>query len=87
MDLNIFYLTYKKGFYALEEEDLSKFYLPALNMTHEELKARPDIIFHIKDYGFDPDQLPSFNDLDIDHWTTSGNFNFINFEVHLVDHN
>lgn len=85
-----FYYTHKNGFYETydetkEEQDpesFKNFYTFAINMTTEELKARLDIIHHLKGFDIDTLELPSISDFDIDHYLGEDKLT-----LHLIDHN
>jgi inorganic pyrophosphatase/exopolyphosphatase len=88
-----YYLTYKNGFYEeeeekelnpeeLSEERLAKFVIPMLNMKHEDLEARSDILYHFETTGVEKDKIPATNVVDLDYFSKEGKMT-----VNLVDHN
>ena len=88
-----YYFTFKEGFYteeekgdidveALDDERLSKFFVPVLNMNNSDLEARSDIIFHLEQTGINRSELVSTDMLDLEYFANENKLG-----VNLVDHN
>lgn len=87
-----YYLTYQQGFYeeskeetdpeTISEERLKKFYIPILNMSKADMKARSDIIHHFETLGVNHLEIPAYDEIDVKYYADQGALG-----VNLVDHN
>lgn len=87
-----YYYTFKEGFYtedeketdveALDDERLSKFFVPVLNMNNTDLEARSDIIYHLEQSSINRSELVSIDMLDLEYFANENKLG-----VNLVDHN